>query len=110
MNSLVVYFSKFGNTREIAEEIAEILQSTGDARTIPLDQLSVSDFQKADLVLIGVPTHQMNLPDEVKVKLKSFPKRTMHHIPFAAFDTSYKMSKRMIFYMAGLFEPIISVT
>jgi len=30
MNSLVVYFSKFGNTREIADEIAEILRSAGE--------------------------------------------------------------------------------
>lgn len=92
MKSLVVHFSKFGNTQKIAEAIAEILRSAGDVPLISLNQLNISDFNETDLLVMGVPTHRMKLPDEVKMKLALFPRRIMHHIPFAAFDTSYKMS------------------
>ena len=92
MNALVVYFSKFGNTRKIAEVIAEILESEGSVRVISTDQLTVSDLNKADLVVMGSPTHRMNLPEAVRPVLEALPKRVLRGVPVAAFDTSYKMS------------------
>jgi len=92
MNVLVVYFSKFGNTRKIAEAIAEVMDSAGSIRILNLEDLRVSDLRGLDLVIIGTPTHKMNLPAPVKEKFLSLPKRILRGAPMAAFDTSYKMS------------------
>ena len=92
MNTLVVYFSKFGNTQKLAEAIAERLISNGNVRTISSDDLTINDMKDIDLVVMGSPTHNMNLPKSVKPVFENLPKRTLPGIPVAAFDTSYKMS------------------
>jgi flavodoxin len=93
MKSLVVYFSKFGNTRQVAEAIAETLGSAGPARVISMDRLGVSDLQEVDLVVMGSPTHRMNLPQAVRPVLETLPRRVLRGKLVAAFDTSYKMSR-----------------
>jgi hypothetical protein len=40
MRTLMVYYSKFGNTRRIAEALAETMRDAGDARLIAIDQLT----------------------------------------------------------------------
>jgi flavodoxin len=92
MNNLVVYFSQFGNTQKLAEVIAERLSSNGDVRTISSDDLTVEDLKEADLLVMGSPTHNMNLPKSVKPVFEKLPKRILSGTPVAAFDTSYKMS------------------
>jgi len=92
MNTLVVYFSKFGNTQKLAEVIAERLSSNGDVRTISSDNLTVEDLKNADLMVMGSPTHNMNLPKSVKPVFEKLPKRILSGTQVSAFDTSYKMS------------------
>ena len=89
--STVVYFSKFGNTRMVADRIANTLSSAGPVRVISSDELSVSDIEEIDLVIMGTPTHNMNLPKSVKPVLEELPRKSFKGISFAAFDTSYKM-------------------
>jgi len=92
MNTLVVYFSKFGNTKMVAETICETLGSAGSGRMKDSDQLTASDFNEIDLVVMGTPTHNMNLPKAVRPVFERLPKKALKRIPVAAFDTSYKMS------------------
>ena len=92
MKSLVIYFSKFGNTQMVAEAIAEVLRSAGSVRVMSADQLTVSDLKEVDLVVMGSPTHNMNLPKAVRPVFETLPKRVLRGILVAAFDTSYKMS------------------
>lgn len=92
MNTLVVYFSKFGNTQKLAEAIAERLTSNGNVSTICSDDLTVNDMKDFDLVVMGSPTHNMNLPKAVQPVFEKLPKRILLDTPVAAFDTSYKMS------------------
>jgi flavodoxin len=92
MNTLVVYFSKFGNTQKLAEAIAERLTSNGNVRTISSDDLTINDLKDVDLVVMGSPTHNMNLPKSVKPVFEDLPRRILPSTPVAAFDTSYKMS------------------
>ena len=55
MRSIVVYESWFGNTKRIAEEIAEVLAAEGE-----VDVRSVSDpvppLEHVDLLVVGAPT------------------------------------------------------
>jgi flavodoxin len=92
MNALVVYFSKFGNTQMVAEAIAEKLASNGSVRTISSDDLTANELKDADLIVMGSPTHNMNLPKSVKPVFERLPRRVLSGTPIAAFDTSYKMS------------------
>ena len=92
MNTLIICFSKFGNTRKIAAAIAETLESKGPVRVISTDQLAVSDLNDVDLVMMGSPTHRMNLPEAVRPMFDTLPRRILRDTPVAAFDTSYKMS------------------
>ena len=92
MNALVVYHSQFGNTQQIAEAVAEVFQGAGAARTLSADQLTAAELQDVDLVVMGTPTHKMNLPQAVRPVFEELPRRALHGVPIAAFDTSYKMS------------------
>jgi hypothetical protein len=59
---------------------------------ISTDELASSDLSEVDLLVMGSPTHRMNLPEAVQPVLKALPKRVLRGASVAAFDTSYKMS------------------
>ncbi len=92
MHALVVYFSKFGNTRQVAEAIGEGLEQELSVRLIPADELTVDDLEGVELAVMGAPTHKMNLPEAVRPVFDGLPKRVLEGVAVAAFDTSYKMS------------------
>ncbi|MFL7891479.1 MAG: flavodoxin family protein [Anaerolineales bacterium] len=93
MKTLVVYFSKFGNTHKVADTIAKSISSNGGVRTIELTTLTKNDLKDLDLLVMGSPTHKMNLPEAVRPVFSQFPKRILSGTQVAAFDTSYKMSR-----------------
>jgi flavodoxin len=92
MNTLVVFFSKFGHTQKIADAIAETLSTHADVNTISSEQLTANDLKDVELVVMGTPTHNMNLPKAVQPLFNTLPKRILSETPVATFDTSYKMS------------------
>ncbi len=91
MRTCVVYFSKFGNTRRLAEAIAEVMKQAGDTRLVSLDQLAASDFEGADLVVMGTPTHGFMVPQEVRTVLEALPQGILAGKLVAAFDTTVKL-------------------
>jgi flavodoxin len=105
MNVLVVYFSKFGNTQQVAEKIAETIASAngkdGSLRVLSSDQLEVVDIEAADLVVMGTPTHKMNLPEAVRPVFECLPRKVLRGKSVAAFDTSYKMSALLARFTAA---------
>lgn len=92
MNALVVYHSEFGNTQRVAEAIAGVFQGAGAVRTLPTGRLTPADLQDIDLVVMGSPTHKMNLPEAIRPVFENLPRRILRGVPTAAFDTSYEMS------------------
>jgi len=64
----------------------------GSVRLVSAEELGVDNLQEADLVLMGSPTHKMNLPKAVRPVLDGLPKRCLRGKQIAAFDTSYKMN------------------
>jgi flavodoxin len=92
MNSLVIYYSRYGNTKAVAEAIAGQLASCGPVHLSEAGCITPADFDHIDLVVMGVPTYRMKLPEEVRPILEGLPKRTLKGKAVAAFDTSYQMS------------------
>ncbi len=90
MKTLIVYFSKFGNTRRVAQAIAETMKQTGDAHVVGLDQLTTSDFEGVDLVVLGSPTHGFTVPEAVRSALAALPPGILAGKSVAAFDTTVR--------------------
>jgi hypothetical protein len=57
MKIVVVYESMFGNTRTIAEAIAEGLDGTGEVLLGTVDELAPGEVVDARLIIAGGPTH-----------------------------------------------------
>ena len=92
MKILVVYYSRYGNTRKVAEAIAQTLQSRGTARALDFADLKAADLSGVDLLIGGCPTHNMNLPTDLRPLLEGLPKGSLKGASIAAYDTSYQMS------------------
>jgi flavodoxin len=101
MKSCVVYFSKFGNTEMVARVVAGTLETAGSVGLMSADQLRASALDGMDLVVMGMPTHKMNLPEAVRPVLASLPKGALKGAAIAAFDTSYEMSWWLNQFTAG---------
>lgn len=101
MNTLVVYFSLFGNTRRVAEAMAEGASQAGEARSIHLDELTPPKLQGVDVLIMGSPTHIQNIPKAVREMLETFPKGMLKGKWVAAFDTSVEMWGPLMRLTAG---------
>jgi hypothetical protein len=56
MRALVVYESWFGNTRELAEAVAEALSTEGEVTVLSVDD-PLPELDEFDLLVVGAPTH-----------------------------------------------------
>jgi hypothetical protein len=56
MRAAVVYESWFGNTRLLAEAVAEVLDEEGEVELLSVDD-SPPDLEAIDLLVVGAPTH-----------------------------------------------------
>jgi len=95
MQALVIYDSRFGNTRQIAEAIGKPLgerytvsvQSIADAPVLPTD---------LDLLVIGGPTHAHGVSQPLKQYFKQLPDEAMRGLPVATFDTRFRKPKLLV--------------
>jgi flavodoxin len=85
----------------VAAAIAEEFEPNGNVRLSSSDDLSHEDFEGVDLVVMGTPTHNMNLPKAVRPVFERLPRRSLKQTPVAAFDTSYKMSPLLCKFTAA---------
>jgi flavorubredoxin len=95
MKVLIAYDSYFLNTTLIAETIAEVVEKCDASVHLErIYQVDFSDISKYDLVIIGAPTHNQNMPRPVKSVLKRLPKDALRGIKTLCFDTRYKMNAK----------------
>jgi hypothetical protein len=86
MTTLVVYESMYGNTRAIAEAIAEALTAAGhDARAVAV--ADAPDAPDADLLIVGGPTHMHGLTTSMSRRMAvKAAEEDEHHIEPGAGD------------------------
>ncbi len=74
MNVVLVYFSQTGNTRRVAEKMAEVFREAGHVtRTVSLKKASPQDVLAGDLLGIGTPCFSSQAPTPVKAFLQNLP-------------------------------------
>ena len=57
MRTLIVYESMYGNTRRVAEAIADGLGQRTEVEIAPIGQATAQLVAQADLLIVGAPTH-----------------------------------------------------
>ena len=86
MNTLVIYESQFGNTKQVAELIGKAFEPSGPVRLAGIGGFDPAFLTGIDLLLVGGPTQAHGITPAMKLflaKLESKPAG----IPAAAFDT-----------------------
>lgn len=87
MKSLVVYASRSGNTRRIAEAIAEALRARGTVDLWSADEAPARPPEAIDLVVIGGPTEAHGMTEPVARLFERLEPRALEGRAAAAFDT-----------------------
>jgi len=88
MKGIVVYDTSYGNTKKIAETIAETLKESG----IEADLFNVKDVKKLvakdyDFLVLGSPTRFGTMSFTIRLFLRRVKSEEWMNKPFAAFDT-----------------------
>ena len=88
MNSIIVYDTSYGNTKKLAETIAETLKESGMEVTLfkvnEVKKLSAKDY---NLLVLGSPTKFGTMTFAMKWFLGKVKSEEWTNKPFAAFDT-----------------------
>jgi flavodoxin len=83
MKAIVVYDSVFGNTEKIAEAMA---QAVG-ASLLKATDMSPSDLDGAQWLIVGAPTRAFRPTPAIMAWLKKLPAKSLKGVRAAAFDT-----------------------
>ncbi len=84
MATLIVYDSNYGNTRQIALHLAEILPG---AKVIHVSDFAARLLADTDLLLLGSPTIGGRPTEAIQRCVVELPNSSLKGIAFATFDT-----------------------
>jgi len=87
--ALIVYESKYGNTKKVAEMISEGMKETAGVETelAHVDSIDKSRLKEFSVILIGSPNHVGGPVGNVKKFIKQLGKEDLAGRKVAAFDT-----------------------
>lgn len=87
MNALITFESFFGNTEQIAREIAAGLNLDPDVHVQRVSDVSTSQLDGLDLLVVGSATRGFNVCPDTKAFLQNMPRGALSGVNIAAFDT-----------------------
>ena len=87
MKSLIIYDSNFGNTKQIAEIIAETLSG----RAVSVNDFKEDDLAGIDLLVVGSPINAWRATPKVQTFLLNLKNSQLKRVSAAAFDTRIKI-------------------
>lgn len=85
MKTLVVYDSLYGNTRTIAQAIADAIP--GDVKLLHAGDVDASELGASDLLIVGAPTHGGRASEPAGDLLERIQAPALAGTQVAAFDT-----------------------
>ena len=93
MNTLVIYDSKFGNTKKVAEAIARGAGALGSVQVVPTTEARPALAARSDLVVVGGPTQRRSMSPELVAFFETgLVDGRIVDVSVASFDTRYKGS------------------
>ena len=87
MKTLVIYDTNFGNTRKVAEAVAETL----GAKASSVADIRVEDLGEYGLIVVGSPILGWRPSEKTLAFLAGFGPGALKNVKAAAFDTRVKM-------------------
>jgi len=100
MKTLVVYDSLYGHTSQIAKAIGGAISD--GAKVLPVGEVTASDMESLDLLIVGAPTQAGKPSQPMKDFLEDLPETVITGVSVAAFDTRMTTRWVKIFgYAAG---------
>ena len=103
MNMLLVYFSQTGNTRKVAETMAEAFRDKGHTvRTLSMKESHPADILSCDVLGVGTPCFESQAPIPVKDYLSSMP--YIHAKPAFVFATSGGQPGRVLYDLTSIMQ------
>jgi flavodoxin len=104
--TLVVYDSNFGNTRHVAEVIAEKI----NCRSVSVNAIQLSDLNEKRLLILGSPTLGGQPTAPLQTFIKKIPAAALSGLEVTAFDTrleetSQNLALRLLMKTIGYAAP-----
>ncbi len=93
MKVLIIYDSTFGNTEQVANAVARGLAEHEIVTVLPISRAGEANLRDYDLIVVGGPTHNHGLSDELAAWLDHLPADVLHGKVAVAFDTRYHMPR-----------------
>lgn len=95
MKTIIIFDSLHGNTKSIAEAVAQGIDD--EIRVINVKDVDLAELKGLDLLIVGSPTHGGRPSKATQAFLKSLPERSLKNIHVAAFDTEISMEGQSFF-------------
>lgn len=97
--ALVVYDSIHGNTRTVAEKIAEVIAAAGKIKTElgTVDDVDSAKIRKCDILVIGTPNHYSKPSEKTKSFIEKLHGPDLESKKVAAFDTCLRKQQGRAF-------------
>lgn len=113
MKKLVVFDSKFGNTKKIAEAIAKGMDD--DVKVLCVGDMEGSSLNDIDLLVVGAPTHGGQASQPLRDWLSQLEAGCLRGVKVAAFDTRANINSqpgwlRWLMNLIGYAAPKIEKT
>jgi flavodoxin len=90
MNSVVIFGSRYGNTRKLAETIADVLRKHGAVQLVSAEKAPAVFADSTDLVVIGGPTEAHRMSEPVARFFDRIAKGALAGRAAAGFDTRFR--------------------
>ena len=87
MKILVLYDSQYGNTQQIAQAIANQLDSPEDVALLRASEMDPAALNGRQLLVVGSPTQRFMATPALMAWLKSIPRDGLQGMQVAVFDT-----------------------
>jgi flavodoxin len=88
MKALIIFDSNFGNTKKLAETIAEKFGK--DTKVLPVSDFSAKELEGIKLLVVGSPVNAWRPTEKIKRFLEGFSEGQLEGIKAASFDTKMK--------------------